>query len=40
MLETPTLRIPDTLFSEVFITDEMLARATVAADFHREKLAI
>lgn len=40
MLETPTLRIPDALFSEVFITDEMLARATVAADFHREKLAI
>jgi two-component sensor histidine kinase len=40
MLDTPTPRVPDALFSEVFITDEMLARPTVAADFHREKLAI
>jgi two-component sensor histidine kinase len=40
MLDTPTPRVPDALFSEVFITDEMLARPTIAADFHREKLAI
>lgn len=40
MLDTPTPRVPDALFSEVFITDEMSGRPTVAADFHREKVAI
>jgi two-component sensor histidine kinase len=40
MLDTPTPRVPDDLFSEVFITEEMLARPIGTADFHREKLAI
>jgi two-component sensor histidine kinase len=41
MAEVENLRtVPDALFSEVFITDELSKRPVFAADFRREKLAI